>query len=311
MKKNKINLLENIVCPICKSENYKILKKSILNLDKYNFEKEIDFFNSSSNHKLSQQLVECFNCKLVYVNPRISGDIINKSYSYNEDMKFIDQNNERIKSFKINLNRIINAISFQNKKISILDVGSGGGAFIQSIDSSFIDCDGIEPNKWLVNQAKKYYGNFNLYPTTLANFINNKKYELITYWDVFEHLTDINKEMLYIKKFLKKDSYLILNIPDHGSIFRKLLGFNWPFFLDVHIYYFDKNTLSLFMKNNQFELIQIIKHVQILKLKYILERAINIFPILKILNIFMKACNLENLKIKYNIGQNLYIFKKQ
>ena len=311
MKKNKNNLLENIICPICKTKNYKILKKSTFNFDKYNFKKEIDFFNSSSNHKLSQQLVKCFNCKLVYVNPRISGDIINKSYSYNEDMKFIDQNNERIKSFKINLNRIINAISFQNKKISILDVGSGGGAFIQSIDSSFIDCDGIEPNKWLVNQAKKYYGNFNLYPTTLANFINNKKYELITYWDVFEHLTDINKEMLYIKKFLKKDSYLILNIPDHGSIFRKLLGFNWPFFLDVHLYYFDKNTLSLFMKNNQFELIQIIKHVQILKLKYILERAINIFPILKILNIFMKACNLENLKIKYNIGQNLYIFKKQ
>ena len=65
------------------------------------------------------------------------------------------------------------------------------------------------------------------------------------------------------------------------------------------------------MKNNQFELITIIKHVQILKLKYILERAINIFPILKILNIFIKVCNLENLKIKYNIGQNLYIFKKQ
>ena len=83
MKKNKINLLENIVCPICKSENYKILKKSILNLDKYNFEKEIDFFNSSSNHKLSQQLVECLKCELIYVNPRISSELINKSYSYN------------------------------------------------------------------------------------------------------------------------------------------------------------------------------------------------------------------------------------
>ena len=151
----------------------------------------------------------------------------------------------------------------------------------------------------------------NLYPTTLASFVKNKKYELITYWDVFEHLTDINNEMLYIKKFLKKDSYLILNIPDYGSIFRKLLGFNWPFFLDLHLYYFNKKTISLFMKNNQFELIKTIKHVQILKLKYILERATNIFPILKILNFLMKVCNLENLKIKYNIGQNLYIFKKQ
>ncbi len=311
MKKNKINLLENINCPICKAENYKIVKKSNLKLEYYNFEKEINFFNSSSNYKLSQQLVECFNCKLVYVNPRISSDLINKSYSYNEDKKFIDQNNERIESFKINLNKIINTINFQNKKFSILDVGSGGGAFIQSINNSLIDCDGIEPNEWLVNEAKKYYGNLCLYQTTLPNFKKKKRYELITYWDVFEHLTDINNEMLYINKFLKKNSYLILNIPDYGSIFRKLLGFKWPFFLDVHLYYFNKKTIRLFMKKNEFELIKIIKHIQILKLKYILERSANIFPIFKILSFFIKVCNLENLKIKYNIGQNLYIFKKQ
>ena len=46
--------------------------------------------------------------------------------------------------------------------------------------------------------------------------------------------------------------------------------------------YFNKETIELFMKNNQFELIKVIKHVQILKLGYILERAINIFPFLKI-----------------------------
>jgi len=311
MKKNESNLLENILCPICKAKNYKILKKSTFNFDKYNFEKEINFFNSSSNHKLSQQLVECLKCELIYVNPRISSDIINKSYSYNEDIKFIDQNNERIESFKINLNRIINAISFQNKKFSILDVGSGGGAFIQSINSSFIDCDGIEPNEWLVNQAKKYYGNVNLYPTTLSSFIKNKKYELITYWDVFEHLTDINNEMFYINKFLKKDSYLILNIPDYGSIFRKLLRYNWPFFLDVHLYYFNRKTIELFMKKNQFKLIKKLKHVQILKLGFILKKAINFFPLLKIFNPIIRICSLDNLKIKYNVGQSIYIFKKQ
>jgi len=310
MKKYKSKLLEDIICPICKKEDYKIVKKSIIKLDNYNIEKDINFFNSSSNQKLSQQLVACVNCKLIYINPRISSDLINKSYSYNEDKKFIYQNNERIHSFKINLNQILNVINFHNKRFSILDVGSAGGAFIQSIDSSLIDCDGLEPNKWLVNEAIKNYGKINLYPTTLSNFKKKKKYELITYWDVFEHLTDINNEMYYINKFLKNDCYLILNIPDYGSIFRKLLRFNWPFFLDVHLYYFNKETIELFMKNNQFELIKVIKHVQILKLGYILERAINIFPFLKIFHSIIKVINLENYKIKYNIGQKIYIFKK-
>ena len=121
MKKNKNHLLENIICPICKTKDYKILRKSTLNIKNSNLEKNINFFNSSSNRKLSQQLVECFNCKLIYVNPRFSSDIINTSYSYNEDIKFIEQNNERIETFKIKLNRVLNAINYQNKRFSILD----------------------------------------------------------------------------------------------------------------------------------------------------------------------------------------------
>ena len=168
----------------------------------------------------------------------------------------------------------------------------------------------MEPNKWLVVEAKKNFKNINIYSTTLQNFAKKKKYEMITYWDVFEHLTDINNEIFHIKNFLKKDCYLVLNIPDYGSVFRKVLRFHWPFFLDVHLYYFNKSSIELFMKNNQFELVEVIKHFQILKLGYILERASNIFPFIKFFSFIVKICNLENLKIKYNIGQNIYIFRK-
>ena len=37
------------------------------------------------------------------------------------------------------------------------------------------------------------------------------------------------------------------------------------------------------MKNNGFNLLQVIKHKQILKLGYIMERVINVFPKLKFL----------------------------
>ena len=82
----------------------------------------MNLFNSSSNHKLTQQLVRCKKCELVYVNPRLSNEIINKGYSYNKDEKFILQNQERIQTFKINLKKIIKIIGFNKKKISILDV---------------------------------------------------------------------------------------------------------------------------------------------------------------------------------------------
>ena len=64
------------------------------------------------------------------------------------------------------------------------------------------------------------------------------------------------------------------------------------------------------MKNNGFILLQVIKHKQILKLGYIMERVINVFPKLKFLETIIKFLNLHNIKIKYNVGQNIYIFKK-
>ena len=42
------------------------------------------------------------------------------------------------------------------------------------------------------------------------------------------------------------------------------------------------------MKNNGFILLQVIKHKQILKLGYIMERVINVFPKLKFLESIIK-----------------------
>ena len=145
--------IEKISCPICKSIEFKILKKNKIIKKKVDNVK--DFFNSSSNHSLSQQLVKCKSCQLVYVNPRIKSELINTGHSYNEDEKFILQNNQRIETFKINLTKVLDLINYRNKKLSILDVGSAGGAFLKSIENPSIICEGIEPNQWLVNQAKK------------------------------------------------------------------------------------------------------------------------------------------------------------
>ena len=129
----KFNSLEKIDCPICMSKEFKIIKEGSIETNA-NYEKKYDLFNSSSSHKLTQQLVKCKKCELIYVNPRLSNEIINKGYSYNEDEKFILQNQERIQTFKINLKNIIKIIGFNRKKISILDVGSAGGAFLLSIN---------------------------------------------------------------------------------------------------------------------------------------------------------------------------------
>ena len=90
--------LETIECPICSSKDYKVIKKN--NYSEMNLNNLLKTYNSSSDSKLIDQLVECFQCRLVYLNPRIKSNIILESYSEAVDPKFVSQNPMRMKTFR-------------------------------------------------------------------------------------------------------------------------------------------------------------------------------------------------------------------
>ena len=174
---------ELVNCPLCKKNNYKI----IINSQKKDFTKNYikNIFNSSSS-VFNDRIVKCKNCKFIYLNPRIKQKIIDKSYSFSKDRKFISQNQNRIKTFKNTLSLISNQIDFSNKKI--LDIGSGGGAFLKACKDRNITAEGIEPNKWLVNYSKKKYG-INISTKNLNKV--NKTFHIVSLFDVLEHIPNI------------------------------------------------------------------------------------------------------------------------
>ncbi len=293
---------ELVNCPLCKKNNYKI----IINSQKKDFTKNYikNIFNSSSS-VFNDRIVKCKNCKFIYLNPRIKQKIIDKSYSFSKDRKFISQNQNRIKTFKNTLSLISNQIDFSNKKI--LDIGSGGGAFLKACKDRNITAEGIEPNKWLVNYSKKKYG-INISTKNLNKV--NKTFHIVSLFDVLEHIPNIKLAINKIYKLVKKDGFLIINVPDHNSLARKILKKNWPFYLTVHLHYFDKKSLSKLLEK-KFALVFSKPYWQVLELSYVLERGSKYFRILKILNQIIIFLGLGKISLKYNMGQTLFIFKKK
>ncbi len=294
---------ELVKCPLCKKNNYEIIINS---QKKKKFSKSYikNIFNSSSS-VFDVQVVKCKNCKFIYLNPRIKQKIIDKSYSFSKDRKFISQNKNRIKTFKNTLSLISNQIDFSNKKI--LDIGSGGGAFLKACKDRNITAEGIEPNKWLVNYSKKKYG-INISTKNLNKI--NKTYHIVSLFDVLEHIPNIKLAINKIYKLVKKDGFLIINVPDHNSLARKILKKNWPFYLTVHLHYFDKKSLSKLLEK-KFELVYSKPYWQVLELSYVLERGSKYFRILKMLNQIIIFLGLGRISLKYNMGQTLFIFKKR
>ena len=293
---------ELVKCPLCKKNNYEI----IINSQKKEFTKSYikNIFNSSSS-VFDDRVVKCKNCKFIKLNPRIQPKMIDKSNSFSKERKFISQNRNRIKTFKNTLSLISNQIDFSNKKI--LDIGSGGGAFLKACKDRNITAEGIEPNKWLVNYSKKKYG-INISTKNLNKI--NKTFHIVSLFDVLEHIPNIKLAINKIYKLVKKDGFLIINVPDHNSLARKILKKNWPFYLTVHLHYFDKESLSKLLEK-KFELVFSKPYWQVLELSYVLERGSKYFKILKILNQIIIFLGLGKISLKYNMGQTLFIFKKK
>ncbi|MDP1729067.1 MAG: methyltransferase domain-containing protein, partial [archaeon] len=131
-------------------------------------------------------------------------------------------------------------------------------------------------------------------------------------WDVLEHVSNPTKTLKRCHELLKKDGFLIVNYPDYNSWVSKLLGQKWPFYLSVHLYYFNQQTIAQILNKNGFEIIRIKPHFQSLDLGYILFRAKKYLgSILTPAQVLVRSIGLNNQKIPYWIGQTLVIARKK
>lgn len=309
MEFNINDFLEKINCPGCDLSEYTILRKAQYKNVK-NYEDLIKIYKSSADELLLDQLCKCNNCELVYLNPRIKSDIIFQSYTDNLDQQHISQDEQRYKTFSKSLNKIIrrnNIKNYENKKF--LDIGSASGVFLKVLKSfNFIE-EGYEPSKWMTEYGKKNYF-VNINNGSIDDVRLENKYNFISFWDVLEHVTNLKETINKINLLAAKDCILIINVPAIDTLACKILKKKWPFFLNVHLYYFTEKTLRNLFEKKNFRLLDKFPHFQYLKLDYLLFRASKYFFIFKLFYIIVKNNFLGKISVPYNVGQTTFVFKK-
>ena len=298
--------MEHIKCNLCGSSEYEVIHKGLK-------EENVDLtkkYSSSSNIVGNDQIVRCKNCGLKYVNPRLSGEEIVIGYSEGSDELFISQAKGRELTFKKSL-KLIEKYSNKGK---ILDIGTAGGSFLKVARDSEWIVEGIEPNKWLCDWGFKKYG-IKIRQGTLfykKNKFKNEEFDVITLWDVLEHVTNPKETLQECNRIMKKNGLLVVNYPDIGSFVAKSMGKRWIFLLSVHLFYFDRKTIKKILNETGFEVIKIKKHFQTLSLGYLVYRmkAYNEF-LYKIGNKVVNLLHLNNFLIPYWLGQTLVLARKK
>ena len=144
-----------------------------------------------------------------------------------------------------------------------LDVGCASGSFLRVLSQKGWDVKGIELDQDMLENVKQQ--GYDVSNTPLEHYDSSTNlpagqagFQLITLFDVIEHLPYLNKDLEKLSGLLDNKGSIVLVTPNIKSMQHRLLGSKWfQFKPREHIYYFSPKTLEQVVKPYNLK----IKHV--------------------------------------------------
>lgn len=242
--------MEYINCILCDLNNIEILFKK---RDKFNITKD-EFF-----------IARCQKCRLLYINPRPSLEEMKKfypeNYSWKDNTKVpsrftkLIRNFERKYRYHLLRNEVSKVIKYTKKNDGkILDIGCGTGDRLEVFREKGFEIYGIEPYD-SADDAKNFL-KLNIIKGDLNSVhFFGKSFDIVTMYNVLEHIHNPIQTCKEINRILKDDGYLVIQVPNIDSLQYKIFKRRWSAF-DVprDLYYFNVNTMRLLCKKTGFRI---------------------------------------------------------
>jgi SAM-dependent methyltransferase len=103
-------------------------------------------------------------------------------------------------------------------------------------------------------------------------------FDVVTMWDVIEHLTDPRGTLEQAYRLLKPGGLMVVHTIDIESLFARLMGTHWPWLMEMHIYYFSRRTLRKMLEQCGFQVLSDRPQGRYLRLGYLMNRVSALVP---------------------------------
>lgn len=266
-EKNLLNLLKKSYENLnYKCEGINLCKNNIQNIQEiYNYKFKPKNEPNYGIKNYNRKILQCKKCKHFFADHKI-----NTSNLYKKDYSLISHGKDlRIKFKKIlklrdksdNFHRVKRILSFfksfRDKKINLLDIGSGLGIFLFSLKKKVNwKMSGIEPDKNSYKFSKKNL-NLNIYNNGFDNKKFKKKFNIITLNKVIEHVKNPNYFLNKTRKLLKKKGFVYIEVPDGIAAKNSNEGKNREEFYLDHLHIFSVKSLNNCLIKSKFNVLKI------------------------------------------------------
>ena len=171
-------------------------------------------------------------------------------------------------SFRIYYGQWLDKVLFfrQESAGDLLDIGSGLGMFLRLAREKGFYVAGIEPNAEAVEYLAREYA-IDVSNSLLENYTGTQQFDVVTMWDLLEHLADPGRALSKVKELLKPDGILVLEIPVRDCLLHWVAKLTYrltfglvkrPLYLTYgvhHLQYFSEKSILSFLNESGFEIL--------------------------------------------------------
>ena len=184
--------------------------------------------------------------------------------NFNVPQGTLADNDKTLKrAYRVHSKRLLKCEKLINKKrnnIKLLDVGCSSGSYLKSAkEYGIIDLEGVEPAP---NAAKTAIKNgFDVKIGFLEDVnLDSNKYDIITLFEVIEHLKEPSSLLKECHRILNKDGIFLISTGNTDSWTVNLMKEKWDYF-DInqnggHISFYNIESFRILALKNGFEIVE-------------------------------------------------------
>jgi 2-polyprenyl-3-methyl-5-hydroxy-6-metoxy-1,4-benzoquinol methylase len=195
------------------------------------------------------RIEKCIGCGLVQVTnmpaPEDFPEVYDKTF-FDTAYADLETNGKRQRYVYLNFENKLNQIERRVGRVGkLLDVGCSFGFFLDAARQRGWSVEGIDISSYAASCAR---ARFNLSvqnaAVTEARY-PSQSFDVITMWEVIEHLPNPVQSLAYLKRFLKDDGIAVFGTPNVASYLAMIQGKRWRNWEPpAHLLYFSPETMS-------------------------------------------------------------------
>ena len=209
-------------------------------------------------------LSRCGRCQHVYVSEGLAADSLDQAYGkeyydgsaaqtgagYDDYLRNADA---RTRGFEDRLRQIEQRVSGRGR---LLDYGCAVGLFVKVAAEAGWDATGYERSAWAADYGRTTYGLNILTGDGTDPLPFKQKFDVVTMWDVLEHLEKPQDVIASMAHWLKPGGLLALNTVNISSVGARMAGARWRHLAPPHhLQYFSRESLTWLLKKHGFSIL--------------------------------------------------------